>query len=1119
MLSGQFDLSNATETVAIPNDKDIASFTDTNLSDTASSFTASIDWGDGATSTGTIVGSNGHFTVEGGHTYSDENQFSALVTVTRTADMSQLLIAGTVPVADDDNFTMHATTITYTPNTPLTNVMVATFTDTNAQNVAGDFTAQIDWGDGTTTTGTVQGSNGSFSIVGSHTYTAAGENTVSVSIADDAPDAATGFVTSTAVSGFGGQVTLTSATEGTALSGIEVASFADTTGSHVAGDYTATIDWGDGSTSPGTVSGSGQSFTVTGSHTYTDEEGDEGTGAPPDMVVSITRTADSVSITASGTVAVADADFLTMTSKTVGTTPNTPLTNVTVATFTDPFLANVAGDFTARIDWGDGSDIDIGTVSGSNGSFTVTGSHTYTSNGQDNISVSILDDVPNQGQIGAVTSKVIVGVASGDFLLTAVNEGDGNSHNVATFNDGNTGDTASAFTASIDWGDGTTTSGTISGGSGSFTVSGFHAYADEGDETPIVTVTRTADQQMVTMSGTVSVGEADALLVAANNISGNPGKPFTNIPVATFTTSFAGNVAGDFTATIDWGDGTTSTGTIVGSAGTFTVRGSHTYTTGGDEIIEVTVSDDAPGTAIATGTGSATINFAGQVVLTNATEGTALPNSTPVATFNDSNGGDTAASFMATIEWGDGVTSAGTVSGGAGTFTVSGGHTYADEGSDTAKVVLTHTADGATSTVSGGVSVAEADMLTGHPVSFTAHAHQAFSGTVATFDDTFAANVPGDFVATIDWGDGTITGGTVSGGSGSFTVSGSHTYASLGQDTVTVRLTDDAPGTATATATTTVNVAAPIVPKNDFNGDRTSDLLFQEVGNPNGANGDPLVGTPQIWLVNNTIVTSQTVLSNPGSTWSIAGTGDFNGDLDADLLLRNAATGDVRIWEMNGTSVAVDTTVIAGVPAAWVISGVGDFNGDGSSDILWRNTSTGEVDTWFINNGHYAGGTAVGFVPSVWQVAGIGDFNGDGTSDILWRNTSSGEVDMWFINNGQHAGGTGVGFVPSVWQIAGTGDFNGDGTSDILFRNTSTGEVDNWLIQNGHFSGGANLGFVSSDTRLVGTGDYNGDSKADILLQKTDGTPQIWTVNATGTSVIATTTLANPGQNWHAITG
>src|SRR5262249_56806743 len=127
--------------------------------DPPSPFRASMDGGEGARSTGTMVGRKVHSTEEGGHTYSDENHFPALETVPRTADMSQLLIAGTVPVADDDNFTMHATTITYTPNTPLTNVTVATFTDTNAQNVAGDFTAQIDWGDGTTTTGPVPGSN------------------------------------------------------------------------------------------------------------------------------------------------------------------------------------------------------------------------------------------------------------------------------------------------------------------------------------------------------------------------------------------------------------------------------------------------------------------------------------------------------------------------------------------------------------------------------------------------------------------------------------------------------------------------------------------------------------------------------------------------------------------------------------------------------------------------------------------------------------------------------------------------------------------------------------------------------------------------------------------------
>jgi PKD repeat protein len=86
-----------------------------------------------------------------------------------------------------------------------------------------------------------------------------------------------------------------------------------------------------------------------------------------------------------------------------------------------------------------------------------------------------------------------------------------------------------------------------------------------------------------------------------------------------------------------------------------------------------------------------------------------------------------------------------------------------------------------------------------------------FNGVVATFTDANTANVAGDFTATIDWGDGTTTAGIVSGGAGSFTVSGSHTYASAGSYPVTVTLTDDAPGTATATVTSTANVAAPII--------------------------------------------------------------------------------------------------------------------------------------------------------------------------------------------------------------------------------------------------------------------------------------------------------------------
>ncbi|HEV3025527.1 MAG TPA: hypothetical protein VGX76_23810, partial [Pirellulales bacterium] len=59
--------------------------------------------------------------------------------------------------------------------------------------------------------------------------------------------------------------------------------------------------------------------------------------------------------------------------------------------------------------------------------------------------------------------------------------------------------------------------------------------------------------------------------------------------VATFTA----NDAGPFSASIDWGDGTTTTGTIAETAGTFSVNGSHTYAEDGTSSVTVVISDSA----------------------------------------------------------------------------------------------------------------------------------------------------------------------------------------------------------------------------------------------------------------------------------------------------------------------------------------------------------------------------------------------------------------------------------------------------------------------------------------------------------------------------------------------
>ena len=52
---------------------------------------------------------------------------------------------------------------------------VASFSDVRTTRLTSDFTATINWGDGSTpTTGMVLGSGGSFRVAGSHTYTALG---------------------------------------------------------------------------------------------------------------------------------------------------------------------------------------------------------------------------------------------------------------------------------------------------------------------------------------------------------------------------------------------------------------------------------------------------------------------------------------------------------------------------------------------------------------------------------------------------------------------------------------------------------------------------------------------------------------------------------------------------------------------------------------------------------------------------------------------------------------------------------------------------------------------------------------------------------------------------------
>ena len=184
----------------------------------------------------------------------------------------------------------------------------------------------------------------------------------------------------------------------------------------------------------------------------------------------------------------------------------------------------------------------------------------------------------------------------------------------------------------------------------------------------------------------------------------------------------------------------------------------------------------------------------------SATEGSSF--SGVVANFTD--GSPSAASDTATIGWGDGNTSSGTVaSNGTGSFTVTGSHTYAEEGSYAASVTVT--GSGGSSTATSTATVSDAS-LSSQGYALSVRAKATFSGRVATAVDSDPGCARGDYAATISWGDGASTVGTLAAGSAacSFDVSGSHAYAHAGTYTVTTRVSDS--GGATTAAASTMSV-------------------------------------------------------------------------------------------------------------------------------------------------------------------------------------------------------------------------------------------------------------------------------------------------------------------------
>jgi len=443
------------------------------------------------------------------------------------------------------------------------------------------------------------------------------------------------------------------------------------------------------------------------------------------------------------------------------------------------------------------------------------------------------------GEAHGLFGRIAPAPTGPDFPAT---EGSAFSRVVSSFTDGDPSGTASQFSAVIDWGDGTSSSASVIADpvrTGVFDVNGSHTYAEEGFETVTTTITDSAGAKLIT---TMRAVVSDASLVpghpvtataisgvGGNNTSTTPGT--ANAALNAFKAAIGGVDNGatppektSGLRSINW-DGVALDGTDFGGDSTVIDNG-HVVNVPTDRwqerglTLDRNIAVSGPLSLTDTSTfadvnasvdnvlhpfsptkafAPFNANVATLAFVTPSTHGTTTPVQQTTRGF-----GAVFANVRlpnsTSIEYFDGATSLGTFYAPVGTagqaefigelfdrsvvtsvkITFGSGTIFDFDGS-------TFSADSTEAPESGVNLVAADDLVYAEPAPpsttvVRTNARGKINSIVAQFADADPNGSTGDYAATIDWGDGHRSAGTiVTDTAGGFDVEGAHAYRRAGR--------------------------------------------------------------------------------------------------------------------------------------------------------------------------------------------------------------------------------------------------------------------------------------------------------------------------------------------------
>ncbi len=293
-------------------------------------------------------------------------------------------------------------------------------------------------------------------------------------------------------------------------------------------------------------------------------------------------------------------------------------------------------------------------------------------------------------------------------------------------------------------------------------------------------------------------------------------------------------------------------------------------------------------------------------------------------------------------------------------------------------------------------------------------------------------------------------------------------------------------------------------PGNNISLDSRNDLLWR----------NPQTGETVLWQTNlgptTRTFTSGSITSFNTPDWRYAGSADFDGDGDSDLLWHNTQTGLLGIWKMNGPTIeSVITDIITPaqrVAAPWFLQDISDYNRDGSPDLLWYNKQTGAVSISLMNGFSFVSAVPVRTVADLnWKIEAVGNFAGDAQNSIFWRHQPTGRTVLWRMSDTRVSSNVDLSLSDAnlAWQVRTTADMNGDGISDLVWQNNATNAISVWYMQRSGVLKQANLPTPGQGFKVIGSGDFNQDGIQDLLLQNSlTGQNQVWYFQQSPTGIV-----------------